>query len=319
MGIIINTKINQAKKRNYFCMLATSLLVCTLISGCTVNKVSLLTRQPTGASIKASEVKLFPRFNDIKEPCRIEGMISAYTLPIVSNTVEKRVALIKETAADLGINAIIGLQDDIKFRTTWNERSGPGRSNALLATTGSARQQNAEALPKFIVCLPALNFKIEKIQDLGLLDEFLREHILYTLGYQKGYYVYKCDAPGVDNAGILNGSASIEALAEPISIPPDFALLCDVEGYDERGNIVISRSKTLRLAMTLYDLKEKKAVWTSTTEGISTKSIIGSLFVGGLPALLEPDEFKAAIAALTKTIDNMPSVKGFRRGPESKY
>jgi hypothetical protein len=49
------------------------------------------------------------------------------------------------------------------------------------------------------------------------------------------------------------------------------------------------------------------------------KSIIGSFFVGGLPTLLEPDAFKAAIAALTKTVENMPSVKGFRRCPESKY
>jgi hypothetical protein len=311
-------RIKLSKKGKYVSALAVSLLVCTVISGCTVNKVSLLTRQLTGAPIKASEVKLFPRFNDIKEPWRVEGMISAYTLPIINNTAEKRVALIKETVAGLGINAVIGLQYDIKIGS-WNERTGPGRSNGILANIGTTQQQNSEALPKFIVCLPVVHFKIEKTPATNLLDEYLREHIQYSLGYQRGYYVYRCDAPGVDNSSILHGSTSLEALSEPIGIPPDFALLCDVEGYDEQGNIVVRRSKTLRLIMTLYDLKEKKAVWTSATEAISVKSVIGSFFAGGLPSLLEPEEFKTVSAALMKAIDNMPSVKGFRGGPVSRY
>ncbi len=312
-------RIQISKIGYYVSASAICLMVCMLISGCTVNKMSLLTCQPTGAPVKASEVKLFPRFNDIKEPYQVEGMISAYTLPIMSNTVEKRVALIKETAADLGLNAVIGLQYDIKLGPSGplDERVGPGRSNALLANIGRARQQNPENLPKFIVCLPALNFnKIEKGRVTDLLYKYLREHILYSLGYQKGYYVYKCYAPGVDNASILNGSASLEALGEPIGIAPDFALLCDVEGYDEdrdeKGNIVI---KTLRLTMTLFDLKEKKAVWTSTTRGISSKSVLARYPSGGLPFLM-PETISAA---LMKAVDTMPSVKGFRRGPESKY
>lgn len=90
-------KSKQTKKREYFSILAASLLICMVMSGCTVNRVSILTRQPTGTPIKESEVKLFPSFKDISGPWRLEGMISAYTLPIGSNTAEKREALIKET------------------------------------------------------------------------------------------------------------------------------------------------------------------------------------------------------------------------------
>jgi len=53
-------------KIGYYVSASICLIVCTSISGYTGNRVSLLTRQPTGAPIKASEVKLFPRFNDIK-------------------------------------------------------------------------------------------------------------------------------------------------------------------------------------------------------------------------------------------------------------
>ena len=230
---------------------------------------------------------------------------------------KKRVTLIKETAADLGLNAVIGLQYDIKLGP-FDERVGPGRSNAILANIGSARQQNPEDLPKFIVCLPALNFiMIEKGRVEDLLNRYLREHILYSFGYQKGYYVYNRDALRVDRASILNGSISLEALGEPIGIPPDFVLLCDVRGYDayliNTGKMVLI---TLRLTMTLYDLKEKKVVWTGTAEGTQGKRVTDKFIVGYESPFLAPQTLGAA---LMKAVDTMPSVKGFRKGPASQH
>lgn len=125
--------------------------------------------------------------------------------------------------------------------------------------------------------------------------------------------------PGVDNSAILQGRAALERLGEPIGIAPDFALLCDVEGYDEQGYIVLRRSKTLRLTFTLYDLQEKKAVWTSTSEALAVKSLLGSVLAGGLPELLAPDDFKIVSAAFLKAIASMPAVNGFQHGPASGY
>jgi len=247
-------------------------------------------------------------------------MISAYTLPIMSNTVEKRIKLIKETAAELGINAVVVLQDDIKLGPSGplNEHVGPGRSIAILANIGSAPQQNSKDSPKFIVCLPNINFGIiEKDRVLELLENYLREHIIYSLGYQKGYYVYKCDAPGVDSAGILNGSASPNALIEPIGITPDFLLLCNVEVYDadygKNGKTVFN---AFGISMTLYDLMERKAIWTGKTEKILGRSVLVTPLEGLGSPFLVPEVLGDAIM---KAIDTIPSVEGFRMGPASKY
>jgi hypothetical protein len=314
-------KIRQVKKKGRFYLLAASLLICMALSGCTVNRVSLLTRQPTGSPVKEISVKFFPNFKEMNEPWRLEGMISAYTLPIVNNTQKKREALIKETAAGMGINAVVGLLPDVGSGV-----KRTGRTTGLLANVGTKLRDNEEAMPKFIVCLPPVNFKIERNPSMAKLDDYLREYIQFFFSYMKGYYVYKYDAPDLNNDNILQGSIDSAILNEPLGITPDFALLCDVDGYDEKGNIALQRSYTLKLKMTLFDLKEKKPVWTSRTEGISTKSLLGAFVMGGLVAgplgstlfvageVASDDDLHTARFALMNAMDSLPAVKGFRGG-----
>ena len=99
-------------------------------------------------------------------------MISAYTLPIISNSAEKREMLVRNTIAGLGINAVVGLQSNI------GEDVGPtGHSNGILANIGTVQQKDAQRMPKFIVCLPPVNFKTEKDASMNKLDDYLREQI----------------------------------------------------------------------------------------------------------------------------------------------
>lgn len=311
----------QAQKRNSSYVFAVSLLVCTMASGCTINRVSILTSPKTRTPIQASQVKCFPSFKDIDGPWQLEGMISAYTLPIMSNTREKREALIKQTAADLGINAVIGLEPNIGPAVQRTDRS-----IGILANTGTAQQQTIEAIPKFIICLPPINFRIEKDPSLSKLDDYLREYVQYFFSYMKGYYVYRCNTPAVNKASVLEGNTDPAILAEPLGIVPDYVLLCDVDGYDQHGNIVVSRSRTLKITMTLFDLREKKVVWTTSTIGISVKSMTGAFLKWGLvhgPVVglagaaiesAESDDLKIVREAIMKAIDSVPVVTGFQGG-----
>lgn len=303
--ILVAIETNLNKKMECFFILAVSFIICVVVSGCTVNRVSILTREPTGTSVNASEVKFYPSFNDMRDPWQLEGMISAYTLPIMSNSADKREALIKNTIADLGINAVVGLQ-------SLTGAGHVGLSNGILAKMGIARQKDAKTMPKFIVFLPAVNLKIEKEASMPNLDDYLREHIQYFLSYTKGYYVYRYDPPGISNADVLQGSIDPAALVEQLGIATDYALLCDVVGYDETGNIVVYRARTLKITMTLFDLKEKRVAWSATTSGESKQSFL----LLGLPGLLTQKEEEILLIrnAIMNAMDSLPMVHGFRGG-----
>jgi hypothetical protein len=243
--------------------LAIVLLVCMVVSGCTVNRVRVLSRQSAKTPVRAEDVRLFSSAQEISEPWRLEGMIAAYTMPIMSNTVEKRVALIKEEAASRGIDAVIDLQ-----HPSGSAVMHIGRSVGVLAKTGAAQNQNADPLPKFIVCLPPFSSSVGKDLSTNGLDEYLLEYAKYYLGYYKGYYVYRCNTPGISKAGILQNGVSPGALIGPISIAPDFILMADVK-WDETGSLYMGGKDysflvptlSLKITMTLIDLKERKAVW----------------------------------------------------------
>jgi hypothetical protein len=298
--------------------LSVSLLICALLSGCTHIRASTVSRQPTGTPIKASDVKFVSSFKEINEPWRLEGMFSGYLMPGFKDNLDNRVTYIKQKVADLGINTVVGLQPRVgEGVCVWNV------TNGIMANVGSAQQQNTDPLPKFIVCLPPVNFKIENTPALGNLDGYLRGYIQFLLGYGRGYYAYHSNATGMDNNTILQGSASLGALSEPIGIEPDYAMLCDVDGYDVEGNIVISRTHTLKLTITLYDLKDKKPVWTRSTEGISSKSLLVTFLTGGLAAgaadLSQPDDLTAVARALEKAMKDLPAVKGFKQSGEGWF
>jgi hypothetical protein len=305
--------ISHSRAGDFFYILAGSLLLITVLSGCTVNRVSMLTRQPTGNPVAASEVQLYSTFKDISEPWELEGMISVYTLPIMNNDAEKREALIKNTVAVAGINAVVGLQ-------SLTGDGHVGLSNGILAKQGSARQKDAQVIPKFIVFLPSVNFKIEKEASMNKLDDYLREHIQYFLSYTKGYYVHRYDHPGISNAGVLQGNIDPAALVVPLGVAPDFVLLCDVDGYDESGNIVTHSAKTLKITLTLFDLKQKRVFWTSAGSGKTTQSLLrGAIMFGPLfcrANLLTESEERSFIVrrAIMDAMDSLPIVDGFRGG-----
>ena len=314
------TKIMSTINKNTLTLPAV-VLVCIALSGCTVNRVSLLTRPSAETAVQESAVKFYPTFKEINEPWRIEGMISAYTLPIAGNSPEKRKTLIREISADKGINAVIGLMPDIGSGV---QRTG--RSVALLANVGNNPRKNSDAMPKFIVGLPPVNFKIEQSASMTRLDDYLREYVQFLFSYMKGYYIYKQDLPGVNSATILQTGINSAILKEPLGITPDYVLFCDVEGYDEQGHVAISRSYTLKIKLTLFDVQENKPVWTNKTEGISTKSILGAVIMG-LPAGVigvslsvageasKPDnDLHPARLAIMKALDSLPAVKGFQAG-----
>jgi hypothetical protein len=305
-------KLELIERHNHIPYLAVILMICAVFSGCSHNRASIVTRQPTGTPIKVSDVKLVSSFKDINGPWRLEGSISAYVVPLFKNNAENRETYVKETAAEHGINTVVGLMPDIG-----EVLGGPNHAHGIMANTSFAQEQNAEPLPKFIVCLPPVNFKIEKTPALSKLDEYIREYAQYILGYGRGYYAYRSNAAGVDNNSILQGSASMEALSEPIGIEPDYAFLFDVDGYNVEGNIIINRTHTLKLSMTLYDFKEKKPVWTRSTEGISSKSILAGLLMGvvGIGMELEPkDDLTSVSRAVDNAIKELPAVKGFKQG-----
>ena len=74
--------------------------------------------------------------------------------------------------------------------------------------------------------------------------------------------------------------------------------------------------------MNLYDLRERRVVWSASTSGIATKNMIGSLiFLGAVGVVLvagdEPADLKTVREAVIRAMDSVPSVPGFHGGTVS--
>jgi hypothetical protein len=273
------------------------------------------TRGPTGNPIKTEDVKVVSTFNDIGPSYRVEGLLSAMVLPLMKNNVENRKVLIKQLAAQNGINAVVGLQPnvgDVFYKV--------GIAVGILAQTGTSVPDGAVFPAKFIVCLPPINFKIDKDPSMANIDSYLRDSIQFHFSSMKGYYVYRSDLPITD---LSNMHPSVHSLG----IPADYVLQCNVEGYDETGNITVKRVKTLKIIMSLFDIKDRKIVWTQATEGVSGKSILLSVLKGvvfggvvGAPLMVMADsdltlsdDFKTVDDAMSKIIDTVPpAIPGFK-------
>jgi hypothetical protein len=308
--IILKDEMARGGRSNVY-ILAAFFLILSTAAGCGIKRVSILNSQPTRTPIKADDVRFYADGKQIKGNWRAVGMISAYLNSKLENTAKNRQALITETVSRQGANAVIGLQNNIGegiYR--------PGHSNGILAVVSSANPPDAAPAPKFIVCLPPVNFKIEKNASMNKLDSFIREHIQYYFGYQKGYYVYRFDAPGVSGAAILRGEIDAEVLGEPLGVAPDYALLCDVDCYEQKDNIIIQRSQILEITMTLYDVKRKKIVWLTTTAGESRKNVLTDVALGVVTgSMFNDDDFWTALQAVKKATNFLPAIPGFQCGP----
>lgn len=295
-----------AKESRRIFPLAFLLMIVTVLSGCTINRVSILAPAPSAHPVKPGDVRLYSSFKDMAQPWKIEGMISAKLLPIMRNSPDNREELIRNTVAARGINAVVGVQ------ATLNGNMLLGISNAILANTGVSNEERVNNLPKFIVVLPAINYRIEKDPSMDKFDEILREHLQHFMGYSKGYYVYHHPI-GPCNSEILQDRISPETLGEPLGIVPHYALLCDIDGYDESGNVIFYRARSIKITLTLFDLKEKKIAWTSNVSGNSKQSIL----LQGLAFIKTRNEETCVMIrrALTDAMDSLPKVAGFQMGP----
>lgn len=304
MNRTYRVEVNQSQRVRCCFIFAVALMVCVAISGCTINRVSILALESSAKPVKPSEVKFYPSLKDVSEHWKLEGMISANLVPIMRNSSQNREELIRNTIAGLGINTVVGVQ-------SLDGNGLFGLSNAILANIGTAGNENIQTTPKFIAFLPAINYKIEKDPSMPKLDDYLLEHIQHFFSYSKGYYVYYNASSGITNADILKGNIDSDVLAEPLGIAPHYALLCDVDAHKEFGTAWVYRTRTLMITLTLYDLKEKKVVWTSTTSGNAKQGYLG--FAG----LLTKKEETCLIIrkALTEAMDSLPKVTGFRMGP----
>lgn len=308
MEEIIGAKIQQVENRNFFYILTAILLVCVTLSGC-IDRVAVMTRRPTGRTIDVNKVKFLTGLKDVNEPWQVEGMISAHTLPVLSNSFEKREALIRRTAAGLGINTVVGLQPDVG---TGLQRTG--RSMGILVNTGAMKRPDTNALPKFIICsLPVNNL----VQDLpqNELDAFLLEFEQFMLTQYKGYYVYQGNATGLNKDSILKGDFTPKTLSSPIGIDPDYALtgkvdmqICGEEFYMNLGKKTASHTMWYcpAIHMTLIDLTEKKPVW----EKVAILSP-GWLQIRALPMTLRADIYRQTGRGLSAAMNSIPIVTGF--------
>ena len=308
--------INQWKKLNYFLTLVLSFMIGSVVSGCSVNRISLMSSSPTGSSIQENEVKIYASFKDIEEPWKLEGMICNWHAPLMHNTPKNREEDLRNAAAKLGANAVIGLNSNVGkalAEALGGDSYAAIRTLAILAKTGST-QENNQTLPKFIVCLPPVNFNIEKTSGTSNLNDLLLDYIQLLLGYGKGYYAYRSNAKDINSMSILNGTVDATTLHEPLGIAPHYALLCDVNGYDQKGNIVTGQWQSLEIALTLYDLEERKAIWTCSTEG---ESFHKSILFNGLIVLwvdFVRKDLDAVLDTVDKATETLPVVKGFQKG-----
>jgi hypothetical protein len=294
-----------------FCILILCVVSLLILTGCPSSRVSMWTRGQAGAPIKPEDVKMVSTFKDIGSSYNVAGLLSAMALPRMKNSAERREIVVKEIAAEQGIDTIIGFQPKIG-ELFWDTTSC-GIAVGILAHSGFSSNEISGPPPKFIVCLPPVKFKIDKDPSMEKLDDFLRDCIQFYFSSMKGYYVYRTALPinSISNMPVDNFMT--------LGIPADYVLNCVVEGYDETGNIVTGRVKALKIKMSLFDLKERKTVWAQTTEGISLQYSLMEFLLTGPVGLLEhklttpSDEFRVVNGAIKNVLDTVPpAIAGFK-------
>jgi hypothetical protein len=240
---------------------------------------------------------------------------------VMSNSVEDREGLMKETVSGLGINTVIGVQTNIRSIS-----SRTNCSTGILANRGTTKPENTKARPKYIACLPAANIKVKTTETARSMDKYLRDYILASMSQLKGYYVYRCDARGADSLSIVQGSTSPDALSEPIGIAPDYAIVVDLEGIDAKGTTIVDNPKVLKLTVILHDLKDRKTAWGGSAIGRIVQQRRIPIWAGNAAAyqLLQAQYamedqmnpiwlvYPAIRKALDDILLSMPAVEGFR-------
>jgi hypothetical protein len=192
---------------------------------------------------------------------------------------------------------------------------------------GDHQRKGTSPLPKFVACMPPAKFKVATVKHQMELQEYLLARAQDLLGFQKGYYVFGCSGPGVDGPSISLGTVTANALSEPLGIAPEYAFLIDVEGVNNRGDIVPDHPRTFKLTLKLFDLKEMKIVAESSAIGVPHEAPLAPMLAGAGfgPGIVAgraaaeaqvaagpPNEYLALYTGLTQAIKSLPSPNGFR-------
>lgn len=314
-------KTDLHQQRNHLLVSIAGFLTFISLCGCAPSRVSCVTRPNTMPPIAADEVEAFPDFRAIGEPWQLEGMISVAQAHS-RITPESRQEAVGKVAASMGVNGIVGLLPDVGRIVRRTDCP-----TALLVAFGGRRQTVANPLPKFVTCMPPATFKVATVNPQVELQEYLLARAQDLLGFQKGYYVFRCGGPGADGPSIFLGKVTANALSEPLGIAPEYALLIDVEGVNDSGAIVLEYPRTFKLTVKLFDLKEMKVVAESSASGIPHEAPLAPMLAGAgfgpgivagqaaaetQTAAGPPNEYLALGTGLARAIQSLPSPSGFR-------
>lgn len=295
---------------------AALLLLWAALSGCAIHRVSVLGAEDPRTALKPEEVKLYGTFREVAAPWRLRGMVSAHLLPLMSNTVEARELLVREAAARLGAQAVVGLQDHVG-EFGWFK----GRSVAILASVGGAPSDDAgRESPRFIACLPPTELLADVPREL---DDRIRDQLQYFLSYTHGYYTYPCGGPEAGTEAILQGKVSPAALGQPLGMEPHYALRFTIERYElvtkRKLHIMLPSwvsvgsnytEREIRLRVSLFDLAERRDAWSASAIGTTTGPVPGEALGGGRTE--SEAGYYLARDALRKLLEAVPVVPGFK-------
>jgi hypothetical protein len=315
-SLAISGSVTRFKRCGHLSFRATRLLIALAAgiwlglvgTGCTVKKVSGVTVGGGAGAIGVDQVRSYASFEAIDEPYELEGMFRVMITPAMKSKPPVREALARETAARLGCDAVVGLRHYKEVYSGWEKSSG------LLARLGSATTTAMPERPRYIVCLPRVHVQIESTPATAKLADYLREDLGFYLA-EKGYYTYPSELPGGEVAGWIREGGDLSVLSEPLGAMPDYALVCEVAGYDKHGVPVLLNWDSINITLTLLDLQTRTATWTVTEKG---GTAVGAVLPGsGLVLTLlstKDDRLREGVySVVNRALKSLPGVPGYRK------
>ena len=127
---------------------------------------------------------------------------------------------------------------------------------------------------------------------------------------------------GAEIEAVRAGRADLQNQSRPSGIVPDYVLVCELTGFDEKGVEALMKTKTITTTLTLHDLRSRGVAWAKSQVGGMGEGLV---FLDGLLFSLgssDDEDLREAISATVQhalqTNPPMPQVPGFERykGPK---
>jgi len=214
-----------------------------------VNKVWVVNRASAGgAPVAPGDIRTYANFTEIKHDYQIEGMICTLVLPLMRNEAAAREALLREAAAEMGANGVVGLE------SVHHPYAKAPRSRGILVDTRVASNAKQGARPRFIVCALPVAVTSDKTNLASRLATPVALELQYHLA-QKGYYTYAGTSASFDVRGLVAETELPAGLSEPLGVLPDFILSCQIEDGTRLG------LQSVEMRVALYDLQQLRNVF----------------------------------------------------------